>query len=80
MSHGTDRRALGRRIAALREARNLTQLQLAVAAAIQPSTLSRIENGHHRPHPGVLRNLANALQVGVADLERGDGERAEIPP
>src|SRR5262245_31156686 len=59
---------LGRVIASLRERRGLSQEELAVAAGITQSTLSRMERGQAQPDAFTLKRLAEALSVTVADL------------
>ena len=59
---------LGRVIGSLRERRGLSQEELAVAAGITQSTLSRMERGQAQPYAFTLKRLADALSVTVADL------------
>ncbi len=62
---------LGEQIATLREEQALTQVELAVAARISPSTLSQIESGKvPSPHVGTVRKIARALGVEPAELRR----------
>jgi transcriptional regulator with XRE-family HTH domain len=62
---------LGERIATLREEQALTQIELAEAARISPSTLSQIESGRvPRPHVGTVRKIARALGIEPAELRR----------
>jgi transcriptional regulator with XRE-family HTH domain len=62
---------LGEQIATLREEQALTQVELAEAARISPSTLSQIESGKvPSPHVGTVRKLARALGVEPAELRR----------
>jgi transcriptional regulator with XRE-family HTH domain len=59
----------GRRLVELREAADLTQVQLAVAADIDPSMVSRIERGVVRnPAVSTVQALARALRCSVDDL------------
>jgi len=46
----------------------LPQEELAYAAGISTSTLSRIERGLHQPSLPTLRKIAAALEVSLADL------------
>lgn len=76
---------LGEQIATLREEQALTQVALAEAARISPSTLSQIESGKvPSPHVGTVRKLARALGVEPADLRRTKEPvltgRAPAPP
>lgn len=65
---------VGRRIREERKARRLTQGQLASAAAIDTSHLSRIENNRTQIGLNTLERIADALGLPVAELFRG------IPP
>ena len=66
MAQGAD---IGERIAELREASALTQVELAERARISPSTLSLIESGKvERPHVSTIRKLAKALGVEPQEL------------
>ena len=64
---------LGSRIRALREARGCTRIQLAWAADVPRTWLSRLERGYI-PHPdrAALGRLAAALGVAVEDLLAGE--------
>jgi transcriptional regulator with XRE-family HTH domain len=52
----------------LREARGLTQEELARKAGISRAYLARLEIGLHDPHLSRLRKLAKALRVKVSEL------------
>lgn len=59
---------IGKRIRALREARGMTQLGLALAAEISPTYLSDLENerrGRDNPTIAVLIRIADALDVSL---------------
>lgn len=62
---------IGRRVAALRDARGLSALQLAVAASVSPTTLRRLELGYGA-RVRTLRRLAVTLGVTLSDLTRAD--------
>jgi transcriptional regulator with XRE-family HTH domain len=49
--------------------RNMTQQELAAAADLTQSTLSRLENGRRRPRPKTLRRLAEVLGVTPEELD-----------
>lgn len=52
-----------------RDARDLTQYQLANKAGVAVSTVVGIEaNGHH-PHVGIAAKLAEALGISIDDVE-----------
>src|SRR5690349_5977536 len=59
---------LARNIKQLREARNLTQDQLAKLAEIPRPTVANLESGESNPTLSVLAKLATALQVSVESL------------
>lgn len=61
-------RKLGTRIATLRKDRDQAQGHLAMRAGVNKGYLSSIESGQRTPSLGVLRRLAAALRVGMADL------------
>jgi transcriptional regulator with XRE-family HTH domain len=51
------------RLHAAREARGLSQGELATRAGVPPSSISHFETGSRMPSVGNLRRLANALDV-----------------
>ena len=53
----------------IREARGLTQQELAQRAGLNNTTISRIETYAHTPAIGTVRAIAQALDMPVADLE-----------
>ena len=59
---------VGAAIRKLREAKGLTQDQLATAVGMMRSNISRIEAAKHRPTLETLEKIAKALRVSVADL------------
>ena len=58
----------GRRLKALREAREFTQETLAKRAKISRVYVAQLERGRQDPTLSVLLRLARALKVDVADL------------
>lgn len=62
------RRDAGRRLAALRESRGLTQEELAHRAGISTKTVSRFENGRHDGRRQTVRSIAGALEVEEAAI------------
>lgn len=62
------RQSIGNRLRALREARALTQEQMAEAAGIGRITLVRIEAGQRSPRYDTLIKLAKALDTQPAEL------------
>ena len=69
----TDREALGRRLRSARQARGLTQGQVA-DELMSVAYLSRIESGHRKPTAPALETLAERLGVTVDSL-LGEPER-----
>lgn len=64
-----DRRGLGTRVAGLRRARKLSQVQLAQRVKRSESWLSQVERGERKlDRLSVLESLAEALDVRVGDL------------
>jgi len=61
-------RKLGQRIADLRRARNLTQVQLARKVAYWVEFISLVERGVNGPSIAGLEKLAKALEVDVGEL------------
>lgn len=55
----------------LRAGADLAGYQLAGLARIDPTTLSKIENGDRQPTPAQRKALAKALRVAVTDLPGG---------
>ncbi len=59
---------LGRRIAELRKARRLTQVQLAKEVGLSVEFISLVERGVNAPSVARLEDFAKVLQVQVVDL------------
>jgi transcriptional regulator with XRE-family HTH domain len=59
---------VGDKIKRLRDARALTQEELAARAGITVAALSRIERNSAEPRPTTRRKLAEALGVNPAEL------------
>jgi len=70
-------RVIGARLQAARQARGLTQAQLAEAIGIEPVTLSRYETGSRGPSITVLARAADALGVRLGDLVDADRDLPE---
>lgn len=62
---------LGRRLSALREARGLSQTQLADMAEIGRAHLSQIENGAVAARIDTLKALADALELTLSEMFAG---------
>jgi DNA-binding XRE family transcriptional regulator len=89
-SHRTDgkvlRRVMTQRpflfgLKAVREARALTQVQLAKAASVDPLTISRLENQKNPANAPTQNRLARVLQVDPRVLEKQEADitEADIP-
>lgn len=59
---------LGAAIKQLREARGMTQEDLAHATDLHPTRISHLESGRVNPRWGVARRVARALDVSLSDL------------
>ena len=62
----------GKRIRELRYERGLTYRDLATKAGVHYSTVWRIEHDERGAAPGLLKRLADALGVTVADITTDD--------
>ena len=71
--------AIGQRVKAMRKAAGLTQEQLAEAVALQPSAVSRFENGAIGLSLTTLLEVARVLRVPLARLFE-DGEAGQASP
>jgi len=63
----------------MRLEKGLSQAKLAAHADIDPSTVNQIERGAREASPATLRKLANALDVGIADLLEDAVPKAQAP-
>lgn len=68
---------LARNIRSLREARGITQIQAAKAAAIPRATWGHLESGTANPTLAVLRRVSQALQVTIEELVAPPRESAK---
>ena len=59
---------MGMRIRTLREARGMSQGELAKRARITREYVNKLEAGRYDPTVGVLQRLAKALKVKVTEL------------
>jgi transcriptional regulator with XRE-family HTH domain len=70
---------LSQRIRFLRKKKGLNQGDLAETIGINPSHLSRLENGKYQPSVDALQKIAQALEVSVDFLlSNDDGEELEV--
>ena len=56
------------RLKEIRKRRGLSQLKLAHLTGIQPSEISRVENGWLIPYPSWRKRLADALDITEAEV------------
>ena len=61
-------KAFGKRLRELREAKNLSQLDLEIQSGINRTEISRIENGQKNIEFATIVKLAIALDVNIADF------------
>jgi transcriptional regulator with XRE-family HTH domain len=64
------------RLREIREARWMTQAELAEKSGLVRSTIIRLENGEDAPYARTVRRLAHALRVPPEDLV---GEPSGVP-
>lgn len=69
----------GTRLRKLREARGLTQRQLADRIDIEPAQVTRYERGQFLPNAETLVTLSKVLQVETDFLLKGEGRTSSIP-
>ncbi len=65
---------IGKRIKALRTAKQLTLKQVAAGAGCSDVFLSQVERSLASPSIATLKNIANALEVSIIDLIRDEDE------
>lgn len=63
------RNHLAQKLRELREAKGLTQQELATLSTLPQSHICRLEGGKHSPSHGTLEKLAKALGVDVHDID-----------
>lgn len=59
---------LGQRIKEIREGLNMKQVELAEIIDMEPSNLSKLENGNQLPKEENIEKIATALKVEIKDL------------
>lgn len=62
------KRALGKRIRELRQEKGWSQTAFASMCRVDPSYVSRIEQGEMNPRCSVLQTIANKLEVSIFSL------------
>lgn len=70
-SNLSDSQKFGKRLAELRMDRDLTQMQLAIAAGRDRSFISDLERGVKSPTIDTLRVIADAFVMSISELVRG---------
>lgn len=65
---------LGERVRQLREAKNMTQVQLAEKAELTQAFISKVENDFYVPSIKSLTRIANVLSVSLVEFENVDME------
>ena len=71
---------IGKRLLALRAARNLSQGDIERRTGLLRCYVSRVENGHTIPSLETLQRLAKALEVDVYQLFfKGEGKPEPVP-
>lgn len=78
-------RRVGERVRREREKTGLSLAQLADAAGLSKAYLLKVENGGTNPSLGVLGQIADALDITIADLVGGptvrfDVDDTDVPP
>lgn len=78
-------RRLGEEVRREREKAGLSLAQLSAAAGLSKAYLLKIESGATNPSVGVLGQIADALDITIADLVGGpalrfDVEDSDVPP
>lgn len=61
-------RKLGQRIKEIREGQNMKQVTLAEIIEMEPSNLSKLENGNQLPREENIEKIARALDIEIKDL------------
>jgi putative transcriptional regulator len=62
------KKALGRKIATLRDSKGITQAQLAALVDKDFQSISRIENGRVNASGYILKQIADALKISMNEL------------
>lgn len=70
---------IGSRIKEIRTGKKMTLRELAKKSGLSPGLISKIENFRTMPSIAVLIDIANSLQVDIADLVRNINAEDELP-
>jgi transcriptional regulator with XRE-family HTH domain len=68
---------IGDRLRQLRHKKSLTQVGLAAAAKLGPSTIFHLKNNHREPKPETVEKLAQALGVEPSELVKASWLRLD---
>lgn len=60
---------IGQRLAELRKAKGLTQVQFAEVSGVSSTYIARIEKGHHSPSVEMLQRLLTPLDAKIEIVE-----------
>lgn len=71
---------IGMRIVELRKLKGIKQIDLAISAGIDDSSLRRIEEGRSNPTVKTLAKIAKALSVEISELFAGKKEYSITDP
>lgn len=63
--------AIGKRIKALRESKNIAQQDLAASCNFEKSNMARLEAGNTNPTIYTLKKIAENLEIELTDLVKG---------
>jgi len=75
---GTTAQRLGKRIKALRQAKGLTQVELAEAAGYDPITISRFERGEYAPGLETLETLSHVFDTPVSEFFTSESDEESV--
>lgn len=71
---------IGKNIKEIRQARGMTQAQLADLLGVTPAMISQYENNPNPPKIGTLEKIASALNVGTYDLALNEDDKLQRIP
>lgn len=69
---------IGEKIKKVREAKGLSQKEVAITLSMNPSQYSKIENGKVDPQFSSIEKIANALGVSIADIVNSENVFSDI--
>ena len=72
-------KSLGNQIKAARKKKNITQKQLASLIGKTTSSVQKYENGETEPPLGVVRAIADALDIDLASLIQLEAATVQLP-